>query len=870
MDNKDSTQSEEGAQSCRAPSPVPSCESLKSDWSKSIDINFSNDPSPPHPQAQSCRSPSPVPSCVSLKSDMSKDLYINFSNDPSPPHPHLTEDQSSCDQALRDPAIPSSGHQILSKQGKKNINRATKTFKDSLKRRFENISECTIKPGDETLLNDVYTDLYITQGDSEGVDTEHEVLQVESASRAQPTEDRQINCNDIFKPVPGQERHIRTVMTKGIAGIGKTVAVQKFILDWADGKANQNVDLIFPLPFRALNLIRTVQYSLHQLLLDFYPELQQLNIGEEYKDCKIVFIFDGLDESRLSLDFEQTTTCCDVHQTSSVNVLISSLIQGTLLPSALVWITSRPAAASQIPHQHINQVTEVRGFNDPQKDEYFRKRIRDESLSSRIMSHIKASKTLHIMCYIPVFCWIAATVLRQMLKTKNIKDIPKTLTEMFIHFLLIQTARRGEKYHSDKNACPEELLKSEFTLKLAKLAFKNVESGNLMFYEEDLRECDILVDEVSVSSGLCTEIFKEEPVFQQRKVYCFVHLTIQEFLAALYAFHSFITGNLAELASLVSVEHRDSQPESFLSSLLSAMRDKNECNLHVLLKRTVDASLKSHHGYLDLFLRFLCGISLERNQAFLKGLLTQTRSSSRSITKTCQYIKTLNTEGLSPDRCINLVHCMFEMNDQSMQEEIQKFMLSSKKSKQQLSPVHCSGLAYMLLMSEEVLKDFDMKQYNISAEGRRRLLPAFRCFREARLGNYEFAATLLQLPNSLITLDMSRNDVGDSGLELFCKGLYSPHCRLQILRLGGCKLTDASCEILALVLQSANTLIEMDLSDNNLGDSGALYLAEGLSSPHCRLQTLRLSGCLILEKGFTCLTAAWNSNPSLKELKLEV
>ncbi|XP_042563178.1 protein NLRC3-like, partial [Clupea harengus] len=610
------------------------------------------------------------------------------------------------------------------------LRRVIQKHKASLKRRFENISEGIIKSGAETLLNKIYTELYITEGKSEGVNKEHEVWQVESASRAQTTEDTPINCNDIFKPLLGQEKNIRTVMTKGVAGIGKTVSVQKFILDWIDGVANQNVDFMFPLPFRELNLVRSDQYSLHKLLLDFHPELMELKDGEEYRDCQVVFIFDGLDESRLPLNFQQNMIS-DLKQTSSVDVLMTSLIQGSLLHSARIWITSRPAAASQVPVQCIDQVTEVRGFNDPQKEEYFRKRISEESQASRIISHIKASRSLHIMCHIPVFCWILATVLQQMLD--KTKDIPKTLTEMFIHFLLIQTRRKDQKYQSGTETDEEKLLKSqkEILLKLGELAFKNLESGNLMFYKEDLRKCGIDVSEASVYSGMCTEIFKEESVFQQRKVYCFVHLSIQEFLAAVFMFHSYVTKNFKALKSLLSEGHEPSP--SVLSSLQSVLGLQSQDHLHVLLKRAVDEALKSRNGHLDLFLRFLMGISLESNQKLLKGLLNHEYSSSKSIKEICQYIKKLNREDLSPERCINLFHCLFEMNDHSMHQEIKKYLDSPKKIKQKLSPAHCSALAHMLLMSEEVLDEFDLKKYNTSDEGRRRLLPAVRCYRRARL-----------------------------------------------------------------------------------------------------------------------------------------
>ncbi|XP_062394297.1 NACHT, LRR and PYD domains-containing protein 3-like [Sardina pilchardus] len=917
-------------QTHRPPSPVPSCVSMKSDRSMPDPPLFSSaDHRLPQPQPQEHRPPSPVPSGVSMKSgrSMPEPPLFSSGSDHRLPQQHLTQDQSGGEQVLRDPAITTCG--LMSKQDN-DLKRAIENHKAVLKRRFENISEGIIKPGAEIPLKKIYTGLYITEGESEGLNKEHEVWQVQSSSTSKSTEGTPINCNDIFKPFDRQERQIRTVMTKGVAGIGKTVSVQKFILDWTDGLANQDVAFMFPLSFRELNLVRGDEYSLHRLLCDFHPELKELNDGEGYKGCQVVFIFDGLDESRLILDLEQSSKLSDVKQTSSVNVLMTSLIQGTLLPSALIWITSRPAAAGQIPAQCIDRVTEVRGFNDPQKEEYFRKRISDESQANQIISHIKASRSLHIMCHIPVFCWIANTVLQKIMEKKNIKNIPKTLTEMFIHFLLIQTTRKDQKYLRGTEATQVEILDSqrEILLKLAELAFKNLENGNLIFYEEDLRECGIDVSEASVYSGMCTEIFKEESVFHQRKVYCFVHLSVQEFLAALYVFHSYVTNNFEALKSLIS----DDLSLSILSSRQSKLGLQLKDNLHVLLKSAVDEALKSSNGHLDLygdlFLRFLMGISLDSNQRLLQGLLNHTHNTSKSIKETCQYIKKLNTENLSPERCINLFHCLFEMNDDSMHKEIQKFLSSPKNIKQKLSPSHCSALAHMLLMSGEVLDEFDLKKYNTSDEGRRRLIPAVRCCRKARLAECKLSdkscgivATVLQLPNSLIELDLSDNDLGDSGVQLLSKGLSSPNCKLQILRLSNCgisdesyaclalslnlscvkdldvsnnhpgesaqklffailedhhhkvealrfadcKLSDKSCGIVAAVLQSPNTLFELDLSDNELGDSGVQLLSNGLSSPYCKLQTLRLSKCGITDEGYVRLARSLNLS-CVKEL----
>nr|XP_055053889.1 protein NLRC3-like [Misgurnus anguillicaudatus] len=406
------------------------------------------------------------------------------------------------------------------------------TFRSNLRKKFECLYEVTSNKRNPTLLNEIYTELYITESESGEISNEHEVRQIETQSRRTTTEETPIKCNDIFKPLPEQDKHIRSVLTKGVAGIGKTVSVQKFILDWAEEKENQDVHLIFPLPFREINLMKNKTLSLLDLLHLFFPQTKEMKIFRD--EYKVLFIFDGLDECRLSLDFHSSVRLCDVSESTSVDVMLTNLIKGNLFPSALIWITSRPAAADLIPSECVDRVTEVRGFTDPQKEEYFRKRISDESLSDQIISHLKSSRSLYIMCHIPVFCWISVTVLERMLSKAERREIPKTLTQMYTHFLIIQTNIKHQKDYEKKD--------EDMIFKLGKLAFRQLVKGNLIFYDEDLRECDIDVAEASVYSGLCTQIFREEFGLYQGKVYCFVHLSIQEHLAALYA-HISITNN---------------------------------------------------------------------------------------------------------------------------------------------------------------------------------------------------------------------------------------------------------------------------------------------------------------------------------------
>ncbi|XP_076738377.1 NACHT, LRR and PYD domains-containing protein 12-like [Maylandia zebra] len=748
--------------------------------------------------------------------------------------------------------------------------------KISLRRRCERVTEGSDETGSRTLLNRIYTELYITEGQSEEVHTQHEVRQLETASKMDALHDAPIRCQDIFKALPDQQRPIRVVLTNGVAGVGKTFSVQKFTLDWAEGLENQHVSVVVLLSFRELNLIRDEQYSLLELLHVFHPTLQKVT-AEKLAVSQLLFIFDGLDESRLSLDFTNRKLLSDVTQKSSVSQLLTNLIQGNLLPSALVWITSRPAAANQIPPTCVDRLTEVRGFTDTQKEEYFRRRFSDEELSSRIISHMKTSRSLHIMCSIPVFCWITATVLEHMLTTEQRGELPKTLTDMYSHFLLVQTKRKKNKYHEGHETSPQELTEAdrEILLKLGRLAFEHLEKGNIMFYQEDLEQCGLDVTEASVYSGVCTEIFKRECVIFQKPVYCFVHLSIQEFLAAVYMFHCHTNRKTKVVEGFLRNFREENKNRSFFE-----FKSYSFPSLDVFLTKVMYKSLQSKNGHLDLFVRFLHGLCLESNQRLLVGLLGQTEISPGTTQRVINILKKMNSDEISPDRSINIFHCLMEMNHLSLFQEIQEFLKSENRSEKKLSEIQCSALAFMLQMSEEVLDELDLQKYNTSEQGRLRLIPAVRNCRKAgltRCGLSEthcevVASALKSNPSHLTELDTGRNDgLQDSGVKLLCAGLESPNCRLETLRLSLCGLSEISCDYLAAALKSnPSHLRELDLSNNyKLQDSGVKHLCGFLESPGCGLETLRLSVCGLSEISCDYLAAALKSNPShLRELDL--
>ncbi|XP_031734216.1 NACHT, LRR and PYD domains-containing protein 3-like isoform X3 [Anarrhichthys ocellatus] len=739
---------------------------------------------------------------------------------------------------------------------------------------FMCVQQAWLEKKDEKPLDEIYTDLYITAGADIHINTQHEVRQIEMKRATLADEERPIQPSDIFKPPSGGDRPIRTVLTNGIAGIGKTFLVRKFVLDWAEKKHNQDVHLIFPFTFRELNL-KEEKFCLSELIHECIDETKDIktealnhifttlqssaNTNYNKSKFKLLFVLDGLDESRLHLDFNNKKILTDVTESTSVDVLLTSLIRGKLLPSARLWITTRPAAANQIHRDFVGMVTEVRGFTDSQKEEYFRKRFSDEEQASRIISHIKTSRSLHIMCHIPVFCWITATVLEDVMKTREEGELPKTLTEMYVEFLVFHTYQTEEKYDQKKF--------NQYITSLAKLSFHQLEEGNLIFYEKDLKESGIDVSEASKCSGVFTEIFKvERGMKNKNKIFSFVHLSVQEFLAAFYVRMKVINRN-----KNVMLE----PGQTFGDKVRMFFNKTSITEVH---RFAIDKALKNPNGHLDLFLRFLLGLSLEINQAHLEDLLKM-KSSSQTNQETVQYIKEKLRENLSPEKSINLFHCLNELNDGSLVEQIQRSLRSGRLSTDELSPAQCSALVFILLTSGKDLDVFDLTKYFASEETLLRLLPVVKASNKALLSSCnlserscEALSSVLSSPSSCLReLDLSNNDLKDSGVKLLSAGQESSHWKLETLRLSGCNLSERSCEALSSVLSSqSSSLRELDLSNNDVQDSGVKLLSAGLESQYCQLEILSLAGCLVTEEGCSSLASALRSNPShhLRELDL--
>ncbi|XP_042340307.1 NACHT, LRR and PYD domains-containing protein 12-like isoform X2 [Plectropomus leopardus] len=602
----------------------------------------------------------------------------------------------------------------------------------------------------------------------------------------------------------------RTVITLGVCGVGKTTTVQSCALEWAEGKGYHDIQLMFPLTFWELSLLKC-KLSLIELLLTFYPDLKELDVSSLNKN-NVWFVLDGLDEYHCQLNFH-CPTVSDVSEVSTVDTLVTNLIRGNLLPSAHIWLTTRYAAATQIPDCFLLKETEVQGFSDEQKEQHFRAVIGNDDLANKAIDHVNASRNLEGLCQIPPICTIMAYVLNNHLKSQDgFRMSPLSLTQIYTKLV--------KSSNSDTFA------------KLKNLALLQMEEEGNVLYEHHLRGSDISVEEASAFSKECPLVLREEKGLHNTTVFRFAHLSILEFFAA------------------------------------SAEMDKMDsaADQSVFCQLMVDELLQNVEGKLDVFLRFIFGLIKERGmlepwdpmieyikRKILENIVSQSAVSLFHCLREYdnqalqEEVKIFLKFGSSPILYISPV-CwqiliqrtgVFEGMEESF--EMQVSTGSDERLLKQLPAI---------LKSKKAMLRFS----NLTDK----CCPAL-------------AAILSTRQSYLRELDLGYNSINDSGVRKLVEGLSNKNCRLKTIRLQACGVTSHACEYLATALRQSQKLLELDLSMNEIGDDGLTHLAKGLRSPDCQLETLKLSQCNIEQRGCCDLASALQKNSDhLKVLDLSI
>ncbi|XP_067399748.1 NACHT, LRR and PYD domains-containing protein 12-like [Emydura macquarii macquarii] len=740
-------------------------------------------------------------------------------------------------------------------------------YKEHTKKQYQLIKERNSRLGENVNLSKRYTQLTIISKLRCKKEREHEIMASGWRHAKIMTERARssVTMDSLFNPDEnGQTPQI--VVLQGAAGIGKTMTAKKIMLDWASGEVYENrFAYIFYINCREINF-GSKQGRMVDLILKNCPDknvpITEILLNQE----KLLFIIDGFDELRFSFDRKEDSLCTDPSEEKPMEVTLSSLFRKKLLPKSHLMITTRPTALEKLQQcLECSRYAEILGFSEDDRKEYFYKFFENNIHATTAFNFVKQNEMHFTMCFVPIVCWITCTVLKQQLEAgKDLTQNSKTLTAVYMLFLysLLETPRNS----------PNENIQDNLK-KLCSLAADGIWKQKILFGEEEIKA-------YSLDKFYSLPLFLNESVFKRDidcvSVYSFIHLSFQEFFAALF----YVLEEDEKMKYSVT-PYRDAKTllenygksgnylmltVRFLFGLLNEETMKNikkKIGLKISPKIKPDLltwvktkqkklSFSSLHEELIYKLEeFHCLYEIQE-ESFVKSALdhfTEIDISNYSLTQMDQMVISFFVKSCPTLKSLWLSGCRFGVEDKT--EELAP---TPAKRTEQAEPNNSS--IYLLC---QALKDPNCRLKKLKLE---KCSLTVACCRDL--------SSALSINQTLRELDLSYNDQGSAGVEDLCKGLKHPNCALQTLRLESCGLTTACCGSLFHVLHTSQTLSELELKWNRLGDSGVKLLCEGLKSQNSRLQKIVLWGCELTDDCCGELSSVLSTRRTLVEVNLNL
>ncbi|XP_027016817.2 NLR family CARD domain-containing protein 3 [Tachysurus fulvidraco] len=679
-------------------------------------------------------------------------------------------------------------------------------------------------------------DLLLVDGVSDLQQREHDLIQVSVNRGVGPLHSRPLGLDKLFAALTRVSTAPRVTLTVGVAGSGKTRLVRKFVHQWCSGKVFPEFSLAIPIV--CWELSSQDRMSLEKLLRLIVP-YDNVDMILNNCACKVLLIFDGLEEFRFPLDFSEAPAASDPRRELPVSDLITNIIRGNLLPGASLWLLSRPGVGAKVPAGLVDRVTEVPAFLHDQIENYIKNAPLPENFYTRFQqstqsdcqtqtsedkscqawAHLRSQKPLCILCSVPCICRIVTTTLCYLVRTdlENI-HLPRTLTEVYTLYCwphLSSTDPSGGSIRKPLST-------------LGRLAFYSLLRQRHTFTETELRTYGVDIPPQPGSLG--HRILQREQSWSSDSVsWQFVHTSIQEFLGALFYY----------------VSSRRGMFDLFSESSVSWPRIGFQNHYRAALQKTSTSS----NGKLDLFMRFLSGLLSSAAGALLGGALGISRE--EQVTQRTMAMTLLqNTVTGSGDEPVSMrsvasVACLAELQQGEWIRSVEED-LTSGRLRGKLKGGVCAVLAYLLQTSES-------------------------CANETHLSNCLDSSSLKKLLPQLLycsKLRMENNRLTDDAMELLGSLLSAKDCHIQSLSMADSSISSKGIKPLSRALLVNRTLTVLDLHGNNIGTKGAKTLAEALKMNQV-IVSVNLQSNQMKDEGAHALAEVLQSNRKLATLNVQ-
>ena len=616
----------------------------------------------------------------------------------------------------------------------------------------------------------------------------------------------------------------RKILVVGRPGIGKSLLCTKLSRDWSKSDLLRDSDKIFQhlfvFQFRWFNTETMEKISLKQLLSRLYSEgsmdsevLQHILDNPE----QVLFVFDGLDEFKYHeriLEDERAHAGNSATEEMPFSALYVKLMKGEQLPGATILTTCRPNVVQSVARLPFNRKVEIMGFTSEKVQEYVHKFCaHDPETVNKIWGHISSNLELLSLCYIPVNSFIICSLLEKLIKLQQHlgNTLPATSTDIYEGALRLFIFKHHPEFK-------RKLLTKDYLLGNVGLPDQVEETLNRAgsLAKRGIQERRLMFDSVEVKGIEDCGLFNRMPdcevlPFKLKSQFCFIHLTLQEFLAA---------------KEIVKMDSKD------ISNFI-----------------LTNASDPKWH----LVLQFVAGLLRGQTNEAVSSFVSLLCDSLTYIT----LCDSLTFSSKSKQEAVLMMKCLHEYNDATIVEKaaslLQKNETFNNKidlSYSKITPVDCAAIVFFINKLHNLM-ELNLSSNNISDQG-----VSFLCS-VVRDGHC-----------TLNTLHLGFNKIQDQGVSQLSEALRDANCKLTKLRLPGNYITYQGASHLQDALKNANCkLTKLDLGGNSMGDIGVSRLSEALKDVNCKLEELDLSETDCTDQGvFHLCEALKNSNCKLTKL----